>query len=453
MVDLGKIGIRNRGDHVAGNQYEKNDIVKKDGIAFFCLKDTSDAPTTENTEYWQVWSREAVEMHGATSSEDGTGGLVPKPMKGDEKKALLGDGTWGDVAIDVDDVLSDTSENPVQNKVVTNELSNINGNIENITKNKTLYVDGTNGSDDNSGSQDSPFKTIQKAINSCNKNGFNVIHIADGTYTENIGIWGFIKRIILHADGRDCNIVGRIAGNDNKSVILQCFNSITCDSSTTDAVIKFDSSYVQIQSYDSEHPTNIVGDTSIYQYMQCIVAVRSAIIDLGVDSSSSTSYIKISGGYRAIRVSESVVNIGYNVVIDDTNRIGIVISNGNVNASNHYQNNAYHIKVDNANINVSGSGWELIGSATGTTSISVDATEYKEFLVRANNTNGHIPVFIPSKCLSDREELFRGGYCESTSLNGNACIKASKTSIYTLRIIRDNSDVTSSSSITVYGKR
>lgn len=99
MVDLGKIGIRNRGDHVAGNQYEKNDIVKNDGIAYFCLKDTSDAPTTENTEYWQLWSREAVEMHGATSSEDGAGGLVPKPLKGDEKKALLGDGTWGDVAI------------------------------------------------------------------------------------------------------------------------------------------------------------------------------------------------------------------------------------------------------------------------------------------------------------------------------------------------------------------
>lgn len=140
MVDLGKIGIRNRGDHVAGNQYEKNDIVKNDGIVYFCLKDTSDAPTTENIEYWQVWSREAAEMHGATSSEDGAGGLVPKPLKGDEKKALLGNGTWGDVAIDVDDVLSDTSDNPVQNKVVNAEFKKVKSSISDTKNSKVTFT-------------------------------------------------------------------------------------------------------------------------------------------------------------------------------------------------------------------------------------------------------------------------------------------------------------------------
>lgn len=39
------------------------------------------------------------EMAGATDTEDGKSGLVPAPKAGDEKKALLGDGTWGDVAI------------------------------------------------------------------------------------------------------------------------------------------------------------------------------------------------------------------------------------------------------------------------------------------------------------------------------------------------------------------
>lgn len=35
---------------------------------------------------------------GATASTDGTAGLVPAPVAGDEDKALKGDGTWGDVS-------------------------------------------------------------------------------------------------------------------------------------------------------------------------------------------------------------------------------------------------------------------------------------------------------------------------------------------------------------------
>lgn len=39
-----------------------------------------------------------TDMVGATASADGTRGLVPKPLAGDENKVLKGDGTWGDSA-------------------------------------------------------------------------------------------------------------------------------------------------------------------------------------------------------------------------------------------------------------------------------------------------------------------------------------------------------------------
>ena len=78
------------------------------------------------------------EMTGATETEDGKSGLVPAPKAGDKKKALLGDGTWGDVAIDVDDVLSDTSKNPVQNKVVTASISDTKNSKVTFTSNDTL---------------------------------------------------------------------------------------------------------------------------------------------------------------------------------------------------------------------------------------------------------------------------------------------------------------------------
>ena len=98
------------------------------------------------------------DMTGATSSAAGAHGLVPAPAAGDNTKFLSGDGTWKTVSqyelpiasantlggvkigenlsitstgilsadaqqIDVDSALSTTSENPVQNKVITTELN------------------------------------------------------------------------------------------------------------------------------------------------------------------------------------------------------------------------------------------------------------------------------------------------------------------------------------------
>ena len=93
-------------------------------------------------------------MKGATASADGASGLVPAPTKGNEEKYLKGDGTWSSIlfptyplassSLDglmsrtdkaklngianganktiVDDTLSDASTNPVQNKIVKDEI-------------------------------------------------------------------------------------------------------------------------------------------------------------------------------------------------------------------------------------------------------------------------------------------------------------------------------------------
>lgn len=93
-------------------------------------------------------------MKGATASADGASGLVPAPTKGDSTRYLTSDGKWSSILfptyplasssldglmsrIDkaklngienganktiVDDTLSDTSKNPVQNKIVKGEI-------------------------------------------------------------------------------------------------------------------------------------------------------------------------------------------------------------------------------------------------------------------------------------------------------------------------------------------
>lgn len=67
----------------------------------------------------------------------------------------------------------------------TDEVSAINGLT---TKNVSLYVDANSGDDNNDGSEASPFKTIQKAIDSIPKiiNRDRFIYIADGTYDEEV---------------------------------------------------------------------------------------------------------------------------------------------------------------------------------------------------------------------------------------------------------------------------
>lgn len=52
-------------------------------------------------------------MEGATASADGTSGLVPKPLAGDQDKVLKGNGTWGTVdAGDVSVAWEDIEDKP-----------------------------------------------------------------------------------------------------------------------------------------------------------------------------------------------------------------------------------------------------------------------------------------------------------------------------------------------------
>lgn len=56
---------------------------------------SSTNPVVSNGVYEAIRDATA-DMVGATASADGTHGLVPKPLAGDENKVLKGDGTWGD---------------------------------------------------------------------------------------------------------------------------------------------------------------------------------------------------------------------------------------------------------------------------------------------------------------------------------------------------------------------
>jgi len=94
-------------------------------------------------------------------------------------------------AISATDASNDTSSISQQDMVKEVNVEKVSDNTitdttsKNIKKEATttdLYVSDTDGSDDNSGTQTSPYKTIQKALDTTNADSTFNIHIAEGTY-------------------------------------------------------------------------------------------------------------------------------------------------------------------------------------------------------------------------------------------------------------------------------
>ena len=100
-ASAGRVLLIPKGDWNAEATYTGLDWVRHNGAAWVCKNTCTDVePTEENSDNWQIIARDGQEvsdMTGATADQNGTHGLVPAPQIGDEKKALLGNGTWGKV--------------------------------------------------------------------------------------------------------------------------------------------------------------------------------------------------------------------------------------------------------------------------------------------------------------------------------------------------------------------
>ena len=89
-MDIGKIGITIDGIYNSEKQYEKLTIVRHNGMVYISKKSTLGNTPEENNQYWLKISE----------SEN------------------------------IDDFLSDISKNPVQNKVITENINTIKGLID-----------------------------------------------------------------------------------------------------------------------------------------------------------------------------------------------------------------------------------------------------------------------------------------------------------------------------------
>lgn len=130
-ASAGRVLLIPKGDWNADTTYTGLDWVRHNGAAWVCKNTcTNIEPTEANSDNWQIIARDGAQitvdtvvsdssenpvqnkvikkyvddhstevddMTGATADQNGVHGLVPAPKIGDEKKALLGNGTWGKV--------------------------------------------------------------------------------------------------------------------------------------------------------------------------------------------------------------------------------------------------------------------------------------------------------------------------------------------------------------------
>lgn len=141
----GRVSIVPKGEWDMETTYQRLDLVTYNGRAYLAKRTSVGYEPTDGDDWMLLFETSGIateteagivlpdnltiliddngeisvqNMVGATETEDGKAGLVPKPTSDDRNKALFGDGTYREVTFEVDNEMSDESENPVQNKVV-----------------------------------------------------------------------------------------------------------------------------------------------------------------------------------------------------------------------------------------------------------------------------------------------------------------------------------------------
>ena len=151
-ASAGRVLLIPKGDWNSSTTYTGLDWVRHNGAAWVCKNTcTNIEPTLENADNWQMMARDGdnitadtamsststnavqnkvvksyvdnsiagiADMTGATAAQNGAHGFVPAPKMGDEKKALLGNGTWGKV----DAIFTYSTKNEYDTAVSNNEI-------------------------------------------------------------------------------------------------------------------------------------------------------------------------------------------------------------------------------------------------------------------------------------------------------------------------------------------
>lgn len=96
--------------------------------------------------------------------------------------------------------------------------------------------------------------------------------------------------------------------------------------------------------------------------------------------------------------------------------------------------------------------YELIGSAIGTNSVTIDASKYSEYCVIQRNSAMNLVHTYISDAQTTENDTYEGTYYSATAYKFGS-VKWTPTSVRTIGVLSNGSDITSSTTLLVYGRR
>lgn len=123
MGKIAKIVPLPRGEYSDGITYNSLDIVRKDDTIWMCVEDgTRNEVPEEGNSKWMLLIHDGRDGHDGGGARVDDNNVTDYSVYSSKKVEEL----LENVPVDVDDDFSDTSVNPVQNKVITEKISDIN---------------------------------------------------------------------------------------------------------------------------------------------------------------------------------------------------------------------------------------------------------------------------------------------------------------------------------------
>lgn len=220
------------------------------------------------------------------------------------KEFIIGTVAMGTTATNVTGAVKEINDKIGSEEKEGSIISSLNENTQNINllktnkadlattpqqtiANRIYYVSPTGSDEQNEGTQEKPFKSIQKVINILPKeiNHVITINLEQGIYDENLSIIGFYGGGELYVNGAngisDTHIIKRIISRRNKIYIrffgikFSCVDEISVYTENDDKFI------IDSCKIDNSEYVNYTGAISISSFMEvtnCIINNRSTAL-------------------------------------------------------------------------------------------------------------------------------------------------------------------------------
>lgn len=353
---------------------------------------------------------------------------------------LVGNLTTEDLGIEVPEItvdseLSETSENPVQNKIIKEAIENATPSIATSDEVGLVKPDGTTITIDENGTlHGNASVEVDTELSDTSENP-----------VQN-------KAILARINEVESKILSDEIVINTKNFYSDTSATIRIESPYTKSGITFTSNSDGSISVSGQYDTSSGVAGAIYFEIPTLKKGNYKLTGFPSSASGGVNrclqiMIRNTSTGKITKYIDSGSGVSFS--IGDNDVVGYFGMSESKNTTTNYVVTPLIEKENSPD-------WELIGSATGTTRITIDSEKYKEFLIELMlDTSNRISCnfIVASKQLTEQNKSYRSGYYISTSNNASANIWITKTYCVINSAHLNGASKNDVATITVYGRK